>query len=181
MLALVLLGPIVISGFLPTLNRRRLPHTHAMSVRADVAKWSAAGKWFGAHVPPDKVLASWPVGAVAFFSNLTTIDMLGINDLHIAHLKVASMGHGPAGHEKKDFDYVLSRKPDLFFVGVGDSKKLDGERTTYSDGSAYSMHCVPLGRGHEVSEFGEVQAVDWFLSYREREVTSAAAGFETHP
>lgn len=38
--------------------------------------------------------------------------MLGLNDLHIAHLDVETMGQGIAGTEKSDPSYVLSRQPD---------------------------------------------------------------------
>ena len=37
--------------------------------------------------------------------------MLGLTDLHIAHLRVENMGSFVAGHEKRDPAYVLSREP----------------------------------------------------------------------
>jgi hypothetical protein len=60
---------------------------------------------------PDAVIATNTGGTVPYYSGLKTIDMLGINDLHIAHRKVP-MGTGEAGHEKSDGDYVLARSPD---------------------------------------------------------------------
>jgi len=38
------------------------------------------------------------------------VDMLGLNDTHIAHLPA---GFFEAGHNKYDPDYVLARRPDL--------------------------------------------------------------------
>src|SRR5262249_9366109 len=42
-----------------------------------------------------------------------TIDMLGLTDLHIAHVTMPNMGRGMAGHEKGDGLYVLGRRPDV--------------------------------------------------------------------
>lgn len=43
------------------------------------------------------------------------MDMLGLNDLHIAHLPSKQRGIDA----KMDPEYVLSREPDLIFVNVG--------------------------------------------------------------
>ena len=60
---------------------------------------------------PDAVIATNTGGTVPYYSGLKAIDMLGMNDLHIAHRKVP-MGAGRAGHEKSDGDYVFARSPD---------------------------------------------------------------------
>ena len=70
-----------------------------------------AGRWFRAQVPGDASVAVILAGAMPFYSELPTIDMLGLNDLHIAHREMPDMGTGFAGHEKYDVDYVLSRQP----------------------------------------------------------------------
>ena len=75
------------------------------------------GLWFRANVPPDTVIATNSAGSLAYYSKLKTIDMLGLNDTHIAHLKVPSLGTGQGGHEKHDGDYVLSRQPDYILFG----------------------------------------------------------------
>jgi hypothetical protein len=65
---------------------------------------------------PTGLIATTPAGAVAYFGKFTVIDMLGLNDEHIAHVEV-EMGAGRAGHEKGDGAYVLSRKPDAILLG----------------------------------------------------------------
>jgi hypothetical protein len=70
-----------------------------------------AGQWFRAQVPEDASVAVILAGALPFYSELQTIDMLGLNDVHIAHRVMPDMGKGIAGHEKHDVDYVLSRQP----------------------------------------------------------------------
>jgi arabinofuranosyltransferase len=60
---------------------------------------------------PDAVIATNTGGTVPYYSGLKAIDMLGMNDLHIAHRNVP-MGAGRAGHEKSDGDYVFARSPD---------------------------------------------------------------------
>jgi hypothetical protein len=114
------------------------------------------------------VLAAEPVGALGFYSGLTLIDMLGVNDTHIAHLQPTSMGHSTAGHEKRDFDYVLSRQPDFIFRGVWPDCADDGKVLNYPDGSVYSVRCVSLGRGPVATQFGEVWETDLHLRLEQR-------------
>jgi hypothetical protein len=69
------------------------------------------GQWLRGEVPEEASLAVNVAGAVPFYSELTTIDMLGLNDVHIAHRTMPDMGEGLAGHEKHDAEYVLSKRP----------------------------------------------------------------------
>jgi hypothetical protein len=73
------------------------------------------GRWLREHAPPDTVIALLAAGAIPYESRLTTIDMLGLNDEHIAHRPIR-VGGGTAGHEKFDADYVLSKKPDAIIL-----------------------------------------------------------------
>jgi hypothetical protein len=73
------------------------------------------GKWLHQIALPNETVAAIAVGAISYYSELTTIDRLGITDTHIAHKKMPYMGKGFTGHEKGDFSYVLSRKPTYFF------------------------------------------------------------------
>jgi hypothetical protein len=47
-----------------------------------------------------------------FYGHRTVIDTLGLNNVHIAHLDVDTMGEGVAGAEKTDTEYVLDQQPD---------------------------------------------------------------------
>lgn len=67
------------------------------------------GRWLGEHAPRDAVLACGDAGALPYYSGLTTIDTLGLNDEHIAHL--------PGAFSHKDaVEYVFSRSPDYVVV-----------------------------------------------------------------
>jgi hypothetical protein len=83
----------------------------------DVERWSELGRWLRDNLPPGEFVALNPVGAVGYYSGRGVIDMLGINDAHIARAP-AMLGKGPAGHERADGAYVLSRRPALIFLGV---------------------------------------------------------------
>jgi hypothetical protein len=56
-----------------------------------------------------------PAGSIPYESRLPSIDMLGLNDEHIAHRKILYSAH-LAGHEKYDSQYVLSREPDIIII-----------------------------------------------------------------
>ncbi len=59
------------------------------------------------------LLAVDPGGTLPYFSKLPAIDMLGINDRHLARNRPDDFGRGHLGHELGDGAYVLDRQPDL--------------------------------------------------------------------
>lgn len=79
------------------------------------------GRWLRAATPPNTIVATGIAGALPYYSGLYVIDTLGLNDLHIAHLKVEGMGSGVAGAEKTDIPYILSRHPDYIPFGSSGS------------------------------------------------------------
>jgi hypothetical protein len=92
----------------------------------DLTRRTAAGQYLAAHARPEATLAIHSAGIIPFYSGLVTIDMWGLNDLHIGHRKMPDMGgEWPPGHEKRDDAYVFSRQPtyvvDEWFYVVSDS------------------------------------------------------------
>lgn len=83
----------------------------------------ALGKWLHDNVPTDTFIAVDAAGQIPYYSDLRTLDMFGVNDVHTAHLKIETMGQGVPGHEKFDFDYIMWRQPDLIIAGA---RFLDG-------------------------------------------------------
>jgi hypothetical protein len=74
--------------------------------------WRDLGLWLHDNANPDASIAALGAGAIAYYSDRTTIDLLGLNDKHIARVEVENMGQGIAGHEKRDPEYVLNmRRP----------------------------------------------------------------------
>ncbi len=69
------------------------------------------GLWLKYHVAPGTLIATNTAGTIPYYSGLPVVDMLGLNDLQIAHRAIPDMGVGLAGHEKGDGKYVLGRKP----------------------------------------------------------------------
>jgi hypothetical protein len=74
--------------------------------------WWNAAEWLEDQADENQVVAVDAAGIIPYYSDLPTLDMYGINDVHIAHLPVAQLGSGLAGHEKFDPHYVLGREPD---------------------------------------------------------------------
>jgi hypothetical protein len=73
-------------------------------------RWVLVGKHLAQERYSGRLLAVDAAGKVPFYSGLRTVDMLGLNDEHIAHLPAH---YFEAGHNKHDAEYVLSRRPDL--------------------------------------------------------------------
>jgi hypothetical protein len=78
----------------------------------------AIGLWLRDHAPEDAAMANIAAGIVPYFSHLETIDMLGVNDEHIAHID-QPLGNGPSGHEKQDGSYVVAQRPEIIWLGLG--------------------------------------------------------------
>ncbi len=80
--------------------------------------WVTLGDYLKEH-GQGRTLAIDGAGKVPFLSGLKTIDMLGLNDVYLAHREASFFN---PGHNRHDADYVLSRKPDLIaaWVRTGD-------------------------------------------------------------
>jgi len=63
--------------------------------------------------PTDAIAVPW-AGRVPYVTGRPTLDMLGLNDTHIAHLPSPQRGIDV----KMDPEYVLARRPKLIFVNV---------------------------------------------------------------
>jgi arabinofuranosyltransferase len=77
--------------------------------------WGDIGRTLGSLFPRtggEVVIATTAAGAIPYYSNLTSVDMLGLNDRWIAR-EGRIVGFKP-GHQKlATFDYLLSRKVNL--------------------------------------------------------------------
>ena len=85
-----------------------------------VDRLATAARWLEQNAPPNALVATTPAGSVSYHTRLRVIDMLGLNDVHIAHTSgtfLGGAGLGRAGHEKGDGEYVLSREPDYILLG----------------------------------------------------------------
>jgi hypothetical protein len=101
--------------FLRLLLSRGWPHTrqrHHEELRA-------TGEWLRDHTPPGTLVALSSIGALPYYADRPIVDMMGLTDRRIGRLEMASMGRGPAGHEKGDGAYVLARRPDLILFDKG--------------------------------------------------------------
>lgn len=70
---------------------------------------------------PQAVVALNAAGQIPYWSKATSIDMLGLNDEHIAHRPPYSSTQGflAPGHNKGDGRYVLQRRPDIIILTPG--------------------------------------------------------------
>lgn len=91
---------------------------HAEGWRRATSQRTGIGLYLRNNFPKDTLIALNPAGIIPYYSQLPTLDMLGLNDEYIAH-------HGkrdrtlPFGHQAGDGAYILSRKPDIIFFGSG--------------------------------------------------------------
>jgi hypothetical protein len=94
------------------------PGAAGRSEVAQATAWANTGRWCAEHLPAGSI-ASMVVGAIPYYCDRETIDLLGLVDAHIARYG-RIRADAPAGHQKYDTDYVLARQPDfIFFLSAG--------------------------------------------------------------
>jgi hypothetical protein len=82
------------------------------------AGWARTGQWCAANLEPGPI-ATLVVGAIPFYCDYPTLDLLGLVDLHIARYGTV-FPDAAVGHQKHDTDYILRRKPRyIFFSSSG--------------------------------------------------------------
>lgn len=100
---------------------RTVPSDYLLAGRNEsVLIWRELGWWLADHAAPEESVAALGAGAIAYYSERTTIDLLGLTDRHIARVDVETMGTGIAGHEKRDPDYVLNQRRPTYIPRIWD-------------------------------------------------------------
>jgi arabinofuranosyltransferase len=89
---------------------------HIRGWRSSFEPRHAAGRHLKEQFPPGTLVAVNAAGIIPFYSEQPTIDMLGLNDRHIAHHGHRDRRLGYA-HQAGDGAYVLSRRPDVILFG----------------------------------------------------------------
>jgi hypothetical protein len=95
---------------------------HAQRWRRNFPVRQAAGLHLRENFPQDTLVALNPAGIIPYYSELPTIDMLGLNDEYIGHFGKRDYTLD-FGHQAGDGYYVLSREPDVILFGGGVSAK----------------------------------------------------------
>ena len=86
--------------------------------RAVTERWERNGEVIGrllqrAFADRRPLLAAGAVGALCYHARLPSLDMLGLNNRHIARHRPPGFGTGFIGHELGDGVYAMGREPDL--------------------------------------------------------------------
>jgi hypothetical protein len=121
--ALILLAPclILLQIVWPDINAKR------MDQAAFVGR--AIGSYIATSWPEGSLVALNTAGSTPYYApRHQYIDMLGLNDRHIARRQITSPKlpwQWIPGHAKGDGAYVLSRNPDYIIVGPAEGAKID--------------------------------------------------------
>jgi hypothetical protein len=107
--AVIVLVLLALSQLHPLLTDRRFDYA-----RGKYDRWITLGRHLATHHPGATVAVD-AAGKIPYFSGLPAIDMLGLNDRHIARQPGS---RGGVGHGKFDPDYVLGRRPDLIATWI---------------------------------------------------------------
>jgi hypothetical protein len=106
-----------------------LPHSHDPFLPRDREareERSLIGAWLNEHTPPDYTIAAYAIGAISYHGiDRDFLDLLGLNDVTIAHTEVPNFGSGLLGHEKYNIDYVLDQvRPEIIIANDAERRPL---------------------------------------------------------
>lgn len=103
-------------------TQNALVQSHSERWRRNFPVRQNAGEYLKENFPPDTLVALNPAGIIPYYSELPTIDMLGLNDEYIAHAGKRDFSLD-FGHQAGDGVYVLSQQPDVILFGGGVSAR----------------------------------------------------------
>lgn len=87
------------------------------NIRGSDANLKSVANWLASNYPANTLIAVDNAGIIPYMTGFKTIDMLGLNDKHIARAKpsiyVTSNAGFIPGHFKYDGEYVCSLQPDV--------------------------------------------------------------------
>lgn len=90
-------------------------------------------------------IAVTAAGCIPYFSGFPSIDMLGLNDSHIARQPRMDFIGGGIGHDHQDPAYLLERAPDLVLFTDGSGRKPEfGYQDAFGPGSRFQREYVPV-------------------------------------
>lgn len=96
--------------------------------RANHEERQLLGIWLSENTPPHYTIAAFAIGSISYHSDRDMLDLLGLNDVVIAHTDVSDFGMGIARHEKYNVDYALDEvRPEIIITGDGDPGPLSTE------------------------------------------------------
>ncbi len=116
----ILLGSLIVIVVLTFLLQFENPQNRS----AVEERWEWYGRALGvtlkeAFSEQRPLLAVTAAGCLPYWSELPSLDMLGLNDYYLPRHKPKDVGGGYLGHELGDGDYILKRAPDLIVFNVG--------------------------------------------------------------
>ena len=127
------------------------------------------GRSVHARTGPGAVMAMDDAGAAPYLAERTNIDMLGLNDTHIAHL--------PGRYnEKFDVDYVLGRRPDLVVLASRVPEPAE-DRDLRLPGHQALFREPRFQTGYRFAARYEFNPTYWLVVYRRLGSTTVPAEF----
>ncbi len=100
------------------------------------------GKWLGENVDKNTIMVTGECGAIPFYSDINTIDYLGLNDEYIAHYYPGVEAPAP--------DYIFSFNPELIILS-GNKTEVSKSFSIYMTHEKFSKYILKgiVGKGYE--------------------------------
>lgn len=103
-------------------------------------------KAFAVHGP---VVAVTAAGCVPYWSELPSLDMLGLNDYSLPRNPPKDFGNGSLGHELGNASYVIGKYPDLIVFHAG-ANPIDKIGDALMESSEFRTQYIPVPLGFSV-------------------------------
>lgn len=87
-------------------------------------RWSLIGRWVGEHAPEGTRLGTSPIGAIAWYSGIEVLDLLGLVHGHSLGLEPDLERVKVKGHHRSATNWMLEERPHWILLGNG--MRVDG-------------------------------------------------------
>jgi arabinofuranosyltransferase len=94
----------------------RMEPVAGLAYHIEGQRWGDMGAALRERLPPDTILATTAAGALPYFAQMRTVDMLGLTDVHVAHLDVDLSEQGATFGHMKEADEAYLRERGVNFV-----------------------------------------------------------------
>ncbi|MCK4593597.1 glycosyltransferase family 39 protein [bacterium] len=172
---------VALAGYLYLSHLAADPSMAFSPLRFGVQHRYNTARWLSEYGKPADRVALTSTGIIPYFTDLYTIDMVGLMDPHIAREGISIAGFGLPGHERYDNDYVLAYEPEWFVLNIYPDEILSGAQPSLfyemdllkRGGFWADYHLVLprrptlsiLHRRDDVEGLGRLDPRDWEQSY----------------
>ncbi len=162
---LIIIIVIVSSSFFVILDSRSFPMYGVSRTLSHYENLKKAGIWLKENSAKGESVAVESAGIIPYYSELYSIDRLGLSDLHISH----NGKYDEGARDKNDENYILWEKQPTYFVDAFPTLEKTDKPVLQKNNIVYKYYSVPIGKGMIEDKPGLPEVGELYFNFYKRE------------